>query len=48
MYHCYRVTGVEENADSLMDTVARHAGHSYDLRSLHRGVGGGDIVSNTG
>jgi len=44
----YRVIAVEENDDDTMDTVARHVKHSYDLRSLHRGAGGGDIDSNTG
>ena len=37
-----------ETVDDSMDTVARHVGHSYDLRSLHRGTGGGDINSTAG
>ena len=37
-----------DNADDTMDTIARHVGHSYDLRSLHRGTGGGDINAKTG
>ena len=43
----YRLAAGDETVDS-MDTVARHVGHSYDLRSLHRGTGGGDIDSTVG
>ena len=47
--HCYRVTASEDSAGDDMDTIARHVRHSYDLRSLHRGTGGGNIDnSNTG